>query len=53
MDHFEIRNYRSLKRHLILSALSFLFLTETNEKLRGEKPGVDSVPGEDRDRSAA
>lgn len=53
LDHFEVRNYRSLKRHLILSAVSFLFLAETNEQLRGEKPGVDDVPGEARDRSAA
>lgn len=53
MDHFEVRNYRSLKRHLILSAVSFLFLAETNEKLRGGKPRVDGLPGEGGDRSAA
>jgi SRSO17 transposase len=53
LDHFEVRNYQSLKRHLILSALSFLFLAETNEKLRGEKPRVDDVPGQARDRGAA
>jgi SRSO17 transposase len=46
LDHFEVRNYRSLKRHLILSAVSFLFLTETNQALRGEKPRVDGVPGQ-------
>jgi SRSO17 transposase len=38
LDHFEVRNYRSLKRHLILSAVSFLFLAETNRRLRGKKP---------------
>jgi len=53
LDHFEVRNYRSLKRHLILSAVSFLFLTETNQKLRGEKPGVDGVPGPPGHRGAA
>lgn len=53
LDHFEVRNYRSLKRHLILSAVSFLFLAETNEKLRGEKPRVDDVPSEACDRGAA
>lgn len=53
LDHFEVRNYRSLKRHLILSAVSFLFLAETNEKLRGEKPRVDDVPGAIGDRGAA
>lgn len=50
-DHFEVRNYRSLNRHLILSAVSFLFLAETNEKLRGGKSGVDGLPGEDGRRS--
>jgi len=53
LDHFEVRNYVSLKRHLILSAVSFLFLAETNEQLRGEKPRLDDVPGEGGDRSAA
>ena len=53
LDHFEVRNYLSLKRHLILSAVSFLFLAETNLSLRGEKPRVDDVPGEARGRSAA
>lgn len=53
LDHFEVRNYKSLKRHLILSAVSFLFLAETNQSLRGEKPRVDGLPGEARDRSAA
>jgi len=53
LDHFEVRNYRSLKRHLILSAVSFLFLAETNEKLRGEKPRLDGLPSEARDRGAA
>jgi len=52
LDHFEVRNYRSLKRHLILSAISFLFLAETNELLRGEKSRVDDVPGEDGHRGA-
>lgn len=53
LDHFEIRNYLSLKRHLILSAVSFLFLAQTNLSLRGGKPRVDDVPGETRGRSAA
>lgn len=53
LDHFEVRNYRSLKRHLILSAVSFLFLAETNQKLRGGKPRLDGLPGEAGDRTAA
>jgi SRSO17 transposase len=46
MDHFEVRNYLSLKRHLILSALSLLFLAEIHREDRGEKSGVDGLPGE-------
>jgi SRSO17 transposase len=53
LDHFEVRNYLSLKRHLILSAVSFLFLAETNQNLRGEKPRLDALPSQAGDRSAA
>lgn len=53
LDHFEVRNYRSLKRHLILSAVSFLFLAETNHTLRGEKPRLDPLPSQAGDRGAA
>lgn len=45
MDHFEVRNYLSLKRHLILSALSLLFLAEVHQEDRGEKSGPDSLSG--------
>ena len=31
MDHFEVRNYTSLLRHLTLTAVSFLFLAKTHE----------------------
>jgi SRSO17 transposase len=48
MDHFEVRNYPSLKRHLIISALSLLFLSEVHREDRGEKCGVDGLPGADR-----
>ncbi|MBE3037641.1 MAG: hypothetical protein IMZ62_02345, partial [Chloroflexi bacterium] len=44
MDHFEVRNYRSLKRHLILTAVSHLFLAKVREKWRGETSGPDGVP---------
>jgi SRSO17 transposase len=47
LDHFEVRNYHSLKRHLILSALTLLFLAEVRQEDRGKKPGVDRVPGAD------
>ena len=45
LDHFEVRNYRSLKRHLILTAVSHLFLAKVNQKWRGEKSGPDGLPG--------
>ena len=44
MDEYQVRCYRSLMRHLILSDLSVLFLAEETEKLRGEKPLVVGVP---------
>jgi hypothetical protein len=45
LDHFEMRNYRSLKRHLAVSAASLMFLAEVHREDRGEKPGVDGLPG--------
>jgi SRSO17 transposase len=45
MDHFEVRNYLSLKRHLIVSALSLLFLAEVHRADRGKKSGTDRLPG--------
>lgn len=48
LTHYEGRRYVGLKRHLILSCVSYLFLSRVRESLRGEKPGVDGVPGPDR-----
>jgi SRSO17 transposase len=45
LDHWEGRRWLGLKRHLILTSVSYLFLAKTCQKLRGEKPGVDGVPG--------
>lgn len=45
LDEYQVRSYRSLMRHLILSDLSVLFLAEEAETLRGEKPLVVGVPG--------
>ena len=45
LDHYEGRRYVGLKRHLILSAVSLLFLSRVNQRLRGEKPGMDRLPG--------
>ena len=49
LDHYEGRKYRGLKRHLILTAVSHLFLAKVHRDLRGEKPGVDGVPGANGD----
>ena len=37
MDHFEVRQYRSIQRHLILTCLSCVFLNEFYLVHRGEK----------------
>jgi SRSO17 transposase len=50
LDHYEGRRYLGLKRHLILSAISYLFLAETREAFGGEKSGSDGVPGAHGDR---
>ena len=52
LSHFEVRNYRSLRRHMILSAVSFLFLARTLNKHRGEKTGADDLPVAAVDRRA-
>ena len=44
LDDWEGRRYLGLKRHLALSAVSYLFLTRTRQNLRGEKPGDHRVP---------
>jgi SRSO17 transposase len=44
MDHFEVRNYLSLKRHLLLTAVSHLFLAKARQQWRGEKSGPDGLP---------
>jgi SRSO17 transposase len=45
-DHFEVRCYRSLMRHLVLTNLSLLFLCEQTNRLRGGKSILDGLPGE-------
>ena len=44
MDHFEVRQYRSIQRHLILTCLSHVFLSEFCLGHRGEKSRIDSLP---------
>jgi hypothetical protein len=48
LDHYEGRRYPGLKRHLILSAISYLFLAVTNQRMRGEKIRVDCLPSPHR-----
>jgi hypothetical protein len=45
LDQYEGRRYRGLKRHLILSCVSYLFLTRMRQEFGGGKPGADGVPG--------
>jgi SRSO17 transposase len=52
MDHFEVRKFISIQRHLILSCVSHVFLSEFCLKYRGGKSGFDLVPGADGDGMA-
>jgi SRSO17 transposase len=45
LDQWEGRRYLGLKRHLILSCISYLFLATVREQFRGKKSGVDRLPG--------
>jgi len=44
LDQWEGRRWLGLQRHLILTAVSYLFLARTKERLRGEKSGADGLP---------
>ncbi|MFV0442131.1 MAG: IS701 family transposase [Planctomycetaceae bacterium] len=39
LSHFEVRCYPALKRHLLITQVSHLFLVRQTERLRGEKSG--------------
>jgi SRSO17 transposase len=45
LDQYEGRRYRGLKRHLVLSCVSYLFLSRVRQEFGGEKPRADGVPG--------
>jgi SRSO17 transposase len=52
LDHYEGRKYQGLKRHLIITAVSHLFLAKVHQELRGEKSGTegtDRLSGADGD----
>lgn len=50
LDCFEGRRYLGLKRHLIMTTISYLFLSRVCEEKRGEKPGVDDSADPRRNR---
>lgn len=52
-DHFEVRHYLPLQRHLVLSAVSLLFLMEQAQELRGKKSLVERGSSPRDSRSAA
>ena len=52
LNHYEGRRYPGLKRHLIISSISYLFLARTNQRLRGEKIRVDCLPSAHSDLGA-
>ncbi|MFN0051053.1 MAG: IS701 family transposase [Planctomycetales bacterium] len=43
LSHFEARCYPALKRHLLITQVSHLFLARQTQRLRGEKSGGDSA----------
>jgi SRSO17 transposase len=45
LDHWEGRRWIGLKRHLILTTVSYLFLSKAGQRLREKKSGVDRLPG--------
>jgi SRSO17 transposase len=44
LDHYEGRRYPGLKRHLILSEISYLFLARTTQRLGGKRLRIDRMP---------
>ena len=52
LDQYEGRRYQGLKRHLILSCVSYLFLSRMRQEFGGEKSGADGVPSAHGDRGA-
>jgi SRSO17 transposase len=50
LDHYEGRKYVGLKRHWILSAVSYLFLAKVHAALREKKSGAHGVPSPHRSR---
>lgn len=53
MDHFEVRRYLPIIRHLILSMVSLLFLATETGRLRKKKSSLEHPPGTVCARGAA
>lgn len=51
LDQWEGRRWLGLKRHLILTNISYLFLARVRERLGKKKSGVNRLPGAYRGRS--
>jgi SRSO17 transposase len=51
LDHFEVRQYPALQRHLLLTCVSHLFLAEFCEQEK-KRTGPDGVPGANGDAAA-
>jgi len=49
LDHFEVRNYCSMVRHLLITSITSFFLARVQQRLK-KSPVVDGLPGEDRRR---
>jgi SRSO17 transposase len=45
LDHYEGRRYLGLKRHLAITAVSYLFLARTRQELAGKKTRDHALPG--------
>jgi len=52
MDHFEVRKYTSVVRHLAVSCLSYAFLAEVKQRELPKSAGRDDQPAPRRDRPA-
>jgi len=52
LDQWEGRRWLGLKRHLIITSVSYLFLVRVREQFRGEKSGAHSMPSAYRCRVA-
>jgi len=44
LSHFEVRYYKSLRRHMIITAVSHLFLAKVHQRWLGKKTRYDGLP---------